>query len=136
MKTGKGKSDRIGTIIGHNAHFEGTISSEGGLRIDGSVKGEIQCDGTLIVGSEGKVEAEIVADNVMIAGEFSGNLTAKNHLEITERGKVRGEITTAKLVMAPGVVFDGTCHMTSQEDLLESTDALSLPAPIVPSYAS
>jgi cytoskeletal protein CcmA (bactofilin family) len=136
MKIGKEKSDKIGTIIGHNAHFEGTISSNQGLRIDGSVKGKIQCEGTLIVGSEGNVEAEIVANNVLIAGEFAGNVIAKNHLEITEKGKVRGEITTANLVMAPGVVFDGACHMTSHQDFAATKDSLSLPAPMTPSFAS
>jgi len=136
MKSKKIKSDRIGTIIGPYTHFEGAISSEGGLRIDGSVKGEVRCEGTLIVGSEGRVDAEIVADNVLIAGEVSGNVTAKNRLEITEKGKVRGDITTAKLVMAPGVIFDGSCRMTSQEGLLESADALSLAVPMIPSYAS
>lgn len=66
MKTGKEKTGKIDTIIGHNAHFEGTISSKESLRIDGSVKGNIQCEGTLVVGSEGKVESEIVADNVLV----------------------------------------------------------------------
>ena len=132
MKMGKEKAENIDTIIGHHAHFEGSISSNRGLRIDGSVKGNIQCEGTLVVGSEGKVEAEIVADNVLIAGEFTGNVTAKKHLEITEKGKVHGDIATAKLVMAPGVIFDGRCRMSSRQALLEQGDSLPLPAPPAP----
>ena len=124
---GKEKIERIGTIIGHHAHFEGTISSKEGLRIDGSVKGNIQCEGSLVIGSAGKVAAEIVADNVLIAGEFTGNITAKDRLEITEKGKVNGDVTTAKFVMAPGVIFDGTCHMHSRQVLLEPVGSLSLP---------
>ncbi|MCG2779253.1 MAG: polymer-forming cytoskeletal protein [Desulfobacterales bacterium] len=128
---GKEKIERIDTIIGHHAYFEGTISSKGGLRIDGSVKGNIQCEGSLVIGSAGKVAAEIVADNVLIAGEL-GNITAKDRLEITEKGKVNGDVTTAKFVMAPGVIFDGRCHMHSRQVLLEPVDSLSLPAPLVP----
>ncbi|MBU4426834.1 MAG: polymer-forming cytoskeletal protein [Proteobacteria bacterium] len=128
---GKEKIERIDTIIGHHAYFEGTISSKGGLRIDGSVKGNIQCEGSLVIGSAGKVTAEIVADNVLIAGEL-GNITAKDRLEITEKGKVNGDVTTAKFVMAPGVIFDGRCHMHSRQVLLEPVDSLSLPAPLVP----
>ena len=130
---GKEKIERIDTIIGHHAHFEGTISSKEGLRIDGRVKGNIQCEGCLVIGSAGKVAAEIVADNVLVAGEFTGNITAKDRLEITEKGKVNGDVTTARLVMAPGVIFDGRCHMDSSQVLLEPVNSLSLPAPRVPS---
>jgi len=72
-----------------------------------------------------------VADNVLIAGEFTGNITAKDRLEITEKGKVNGDVTTAKLVMAPGVIFDGRCHMHSRQVLPEPVDSLSLPSPLV-----
>ena len=128
---GKEKIERIDTIIGHHAHFEGMISSKEGLRIDGSVKGNIKCEGCLVIGSSGMVAAEIVADNALIAGEFTGNITAKDRLEITEKGKVNGDVTTAKFVMAPGVIFDGRCHMNSRQVLLEPVDSLSLPAPLV-----
>jgi cytoskeletal protein CcmA (bactofilin family) len=129
----KEKIERVDTIIGHHAHFEGTISSKEGLRIDGSVKGNIQCEGCLVIGSAGKVAAEIVADNVFIAGEFTGHITAKDRLEITEKGNVNGDVTTARLVMAPGVIFDGRCNMHSSQILLEPVGSLSLSAPFVPS---
>jgi len=90
----------------------------------------------LVIGSAGKVAADIVADNVLIAGEFTGNITAKDRLEITEKGKVNGDVTTAKFVMAPGVIFDGRCDMHSGQVLLEPVDSLSLPAPLVPSATS
>ncbi|UCF84831.1 MAG: polymer-forming cytoskeletal protein [Desulfobacteraceae bacterium] len=130
MIIGKEKAERIDTIIGDQVYFEGTISAKQGLRIDGSVKGKVHCEGTLVIGSKGKVAAETVADNVLIAGEFSGNITAKNRLEITEKGKVYGDITTANLVMAPGVIFNGKCNMSSEQVLLKPADSLSLPAPL------
>jgi cytoskeletal protein CcmA (bactofilin family) len=135
MKIGNQNTERIDTIVGYHVHFEGTMSAKQGLRIDGSVKGKIQCKGTLVIGSEGKVAAETVADNVLIAGEFRGNITAKNRLEITEKGKVYGDITTAKLVMAPGVIFNGKCNMFPEQVLLEPVDARSLPAPLVHSFS-
>ena len=135
MKIGNQNTEKIDTIVGSHVHFEGTMSAKQGLRIDGSVKGKIQCEGTLVIGSEGKVAAETVADNVLIAGEFRGNITAKNRLEITEKGKVYGDITTAKLVMAPGVIFNGRCNMFSEQVLLEPVDARSLPAPLAHSFS-
>ena len=135
MKIGNQNTEKIDTIVGYHVHFEGTISAKQGLRIDGSVKGKIQCEGTLVIGSEGKVAAETFADNVLIAGEFRGNITAKNRLEITEQGKVYRDITTAKLVMAPGVVFNGRCNMPPEQVLLEPVNARSLPAPLVHSFS-
>ena len=130
MIIGKEKAERIDTIIGDQVHFEGTISAKRGLRIDGSVKGKVHCEGILVIGSKGKVAAETVADDVLIAGEFRGNITARNRLEITEKGKVYGDITTANLVMAPGVIFNGKCNMSSEQVLLKPVDSLSLPAPL------
>ncbi len=129
MKTGKKKREEIDTIIGPHTYFEGTLSCRKGFRIDGRLKGKIECDGSLVIGSEGKVEGEIVADSVFIAGELTGNVTAKNHLELTENGKVYGDITTAKLVIDQGVIFEGRCRMFPQQDILGSSDSLALPAP-------
>jgi cytoskeletal protein CcmA (bactofilin family) len=135
MKIGNQNTEKIDTIIGCHVHFEGTIAAKQGLRIDGSVKGKIQCEGTLVIGNEGNVAAETVADNVLIAGEFRGNITAKNRLEITEKGRVYGDIATAKLVMAPGVIFNGKCNMFPEQVLLEPVNARSLPAPLEHSFS-
>ncbi len=131
MKTGKEKRNEIDTIIGPHTYFEGTLSCKEGSRIDGKLKGKIECDGSLVIGSTGEVEGEIEADSVFIAGEFKGNVIAKNHLEITEKGKVYGDITTANLVVDQGVIFEGRCHMMPQQDTLGSPDSLALPAPAV-----
>jgi cytoskeletal protein CcmA (bactofilin family) len=125
MKNAKKRAERIDSIIGHHVYFEGILSSKESLRIDGRVKGKVECEGSVVIGSEGKVEGEILADNVFIAGELTGNATARNKLEITEKGKVYGDITTAKLVVDPEVIFEGKCRMISQEDIADSTDSLS-----------
>lgn len=116
----KKKSDEIDkdhslTVIGNNTVFEGQIKAFGVIRIDGSVKGNVECQGALEVGMKGKVEADIVADRVLIGGEVVGNILAKNRLEITSGGKVRGDIVTAHLIVNEGVTFDGSCHMINDE---------------------
>ena len=133
MKSGKKKKQTIETIIGRHAYFEGTLCSEQGIRIDGRVKGKVECEGSLVIGNEGKVEGEIVADDVFIAGELTGTATAKNHVEITEKGKVYGDITTRNLIVDQGVIFEGKCHMTSEEEILDPSDPLSLPTPFAAS---
>ena len=82
------------------------------------------------------MEAEIVADKLYIAGEICGNITARSHLEITETGKVYGDIFTSNLVVGQGVIFEGRCHMISPQDELESQDFLSEAVPLLPSSSS
>jgi len=130
MKRAKKRADTIDSIIGHHVYFEGILKSRESLRIEGRVKGKVECEGSVVIGSEGKVDGEILAYNVFIAGELTGNATAKNKLEITEKAKVYGDITTAKLVIDPGVTFEGNCRMISQEDIVDSTDSLSPPASV------
>lgn len=103
------------TVIGNNTSFEGQIKAYDLLRIDGTVKGTIECHGSLEVGVKGKVEADIVADSVLIGGEVKGNILAKKRLEITSGGKVEGDLVTAHLVINEGVIFDGSCHMITDE---------------------
>lgn len=103
------------TVIGNKTFFEGEIKAYGIIRIDGTIKGNIECQGVLEVGLKGKIEADIVADSILIGGEVIGNILAKNRLEITSGGKVRGDIVTAHLVINEGVIFDGSCHMITDE---------------------
>ena len=99
------------SIIGDKTFFEGKIKAHNGIRIDGKIKGEIECQGVVEVGRGGKIEADIVADIVIISGEVVGNILAKDRLEITAQGRVRGDIVTAHLVIDDGVLFEGSCHM-------------------------
>jgi len=118
------------TIIGHDTCLEGTLSSKVNLRIHGRVKGTVLCESLLIIGAEGYVEGEITSYDVFIAGEFTGNVTAKNKVEIAENGKVHGDITTAKIVIDPGVLFEGRCKMISEKDTPDTEDSFSASVPI------
>ena len=133
-KTDKG-TKTVESIIGCDAYIEGTLSSKGSLRIDGRVKGAVRCEGMVIIGSEGYVEGEITSYDVFIAGEFRGNVTAKNRVEIAENGKVYGDVTTAKIVVDPGVLFEGRCKMISEKDNVDSDGSFSTAVPLETSYA-
>ena len=129
MKSYKDK-ETVETIIGPHAFFEGTLSSDRGIRIDGKVKGKIECKSSLIIGNKGMVEAEIVVEEAFIAGELSGTILAGNRVTITEEGKVYGDIETPKLVIDRGVIFEGKCHMVSNEEGLEHPNSPSRPIPV------
>ena len=85
------------TIIGANTSIIGTLKSDGNIRIDGAVEGDIEILGNLIIGETGRVIATVKAQNVHVSGAVKGELTAVEQLEISPTGKVWGDITTAAL---------------------------------------
>jgi cytoskeletal protein CcmA (bactofilin family) len=123
-----GKDRQVVTIIGPDVSFEGTLISKAGVRIEGSVKGRIECEGVLIVSTTAKVEAELVSDGIYVAGEVWGNITGKNLVEVTQKGRVIGNITAASLVMEPGALFEGQCNMNhrSEDNELKGQNPISL----------
>lgn len=104
------------TVIGANTRFQGTLTSDGNIRIDGSVEGDIEVLGNLIVGETGRVIATIKAQNVHVSGAVKGEITAVEQLEISPTGKVWGDITTAALHIEPGGLFRGQSAMTTNID--------------------
>jgi cytoskeletal protein CcmA (bactofilin family) len=111
-----GKDKQVTTIIGPGVHFEGTLTSHESLRIEGSFKGRIECESALIISATAKIQAEVVCEDVHVAGEVRGNVIGKNVVELTQRGRIIGDITTANLVMEPGALFEGKCNMSHQSD--------------------
>ena len=107
--------ENLDTLIGTKTIFEGILISNESICIEGTVKGKVECRGSVVVGQGGKVKADIIAENAFIGGQVSGNITTKNRLEITSTGRVKGNIETSSLVISEGVVFEGSCHMTSDK---------------------
>jgi len=111
----KPNPNKVDTLIGPKTVFEGKLIACGGIRVDGTVKGTIECEGVLVVGKEGKIEANVIAGSAIIGGEMVGNITTKKRLEITANGKVIGDITTPHLIIDDGVIFEGSSHMVTEE---------------------
>jgi cytoskeletal protein CcmA (bactofilin family) len=109
-------SSKPETIIGANTRFVGTVTSDGNIRIDGSVEGDIEVLGNLIVGEAGRVIATIKAQSVHVSGAVKGEITATEKLEISPTGKVWGDITTPELQVDPGGLFRGQSTMTNNVD--------------------
>lgn len=114
------------TIVGANTTFVGTIKTDGNVRIDGTIEGDIEILGNLIIGETGRVIATIKAQNVHVSGAVKGEITAVEQLEISPSGKVWGDITTAALHIEPGGLFRGQSAMQTNIDeplLLEAPRA-------------
>jgi cytoskeletal protein CcmA (bactofilin family) len=123
-----GASD-VTTLLGRGSEFEGKLSFEGTVRVDGKLTGEIFTDDVLIIGEGAEVNAEINVGAIVVEGTVHGNIHAKRSVEIRTPGRVRGNITTPSLFIEKGVIFDGTCQM-------EANGAASAKSrPSVPSVA-
>jgi excisionase family DNA binding protein len=109
-------------IIEINAQMEGslTFSDPVNLKIHGRYTGKLDTRGTLTIGPAAQVEANIVGENVIVAGKIKGNVMAKKMLVLMPTAVLHGDISTPKLNIVEGAVFQGRCHML--EDFLSIDD--------------
>lgn len=99
------------TIVGATVKVEGDLVSEGDIKVDGEVTGKIKTTKNLYVGPTARIQADVEAQNAVLAGLVKGELKIKESLLVQETGKVDGNITCARLSIADGAHFSGTCAM-------------------------
>jgi cytoskeletal protein CcmA (bactofilin family) len=120
----------VHTLLGKGSEFEGKLSFEGQVRIDGKYSGQISTKDVLVIGEGAKVSAEISAGTVIINGTVEGNIKASGLVELHPPARVKGSIETPALSMEKGVIFEGQCKM---ENL---TMGKAPPAPGAPPVAA
>ncbi len=103
--------ERIATTLGRETDFNGVMRFKDSLKIDGTFTGEIVSSGFLYVEQGATITANIRVGSVVVGGTIKGNIEATEKLEMLSTGKVYGNIRTAKLKIADGVVFEGKCEM-------------------------
>lgn len=111
---------RMSGFIDKDTEFNGELSFQESLRIDGVLKGKVLNGQNLIIGETGEVDADIVVRNISINGRVKGNVTAKDRAEIFANGRFSGKLVTPKLVIEEGAFFQGTCQMELK--VLESSN--------------
>ncbi len=102
--------NKITGFFDKDTEFKGDLSFKGSFRIDGHFKGNINSDSTLIIGDNGKVEADIKIGYIIINGEFNGNAQATEKVEISSNGHVSGTIITPKLAVEEGAHIEANCQ--------------------------
>src|SRR5437868_14692767 len=101
----------LNALLGKGSQFEGKLLFEGTVRIDGKFSGEIISTDTLIIGEGAEVKANLQIGTLTCLGDFQGDAKASKSIELKAPAKVRGNLTTASVVIERGVFFDGTCKM-------------------------
>ena len=107
--------ENITTILGKGSSFEGKLTFEGTVRIDGCFSGEIQTEGTLLVGETAEVRANVRAATVIVQGKIEGDISASESLTIQAPARVVGNLSTPNLMIERGSFFEGQCSMTTAE---------------------
>lgn len=106
----------INALLGHGTEFNGKLTFQGTVRIDGTFSGEIKTDDVLIIGEGAAVEAEIdVATLIIRGGVVHGNIRASQLVEIHAPGKLIGNIVSPQVFIDKGVIFQGECRMENLE---------------------
>jgi cytoskeletal protein CcmA (bactofilin family) len=104
-------SGDLNALLGRGSEFEGKLTFEGTVRIDGKFTGTIVTNDVLVVGEGAKVSAEITCGTIIVHGEINGNVRAKTAVELHHPAKMRGNVETPSFMIEKGVIFEGQAKM-------------------------
>ncbi len=92
----------------------GTIVADSDIRIDGTVEGDLQCTGKVVIGEQGSLKGTVICQNAEIMGRLEGKITVEHTLALRATSNIKGEVATATLIVEPNAVFNGTCSMNTK----------------------
>ncbi len=98
-------------VIGEGTSIQGDMKSSGDVRIDGEVIGNLNIQGKLVLGLNGKIKGEALCKNAELSGRLEGKIKVSELLSLKASTKLIGDIITKRLAIEPGAVFSGTCQM-------------------------
>lgn len=127
-------SGDLNALLGRGSEFEGKLTFEGTVRIDGKFTGTIVTNDVLVVGEGAKVSAEITCGTIIVHGEINGNVKAKSAVELHHPARMRGNVETPSLMIEKGVIFEGQAKMEGLDKA--ATKPATPPAPPVAAVKS
>jgi cytoskeletal protein CcmA (bactofilin family) len=110
-----GTGGDLNALLGRGSEFDGKLTFEGTVRIDGKFTGTIVTNDVLVVGEGAKIAAEITCGTIVVHGEITGNIKAKVGVELHHPAKVKGNVETPILMIEKGVIFEGQTKMEGVE---------------------
>lgn len=118
------RAGEVHTLLGKGSEFDGKLTFEGQVRIDGKFTGQIVTKDVLVIGDGARVMAEIQAGTVIINGTVEGNVRALQMIELHTPARVKGNLETPSLQMDKGVIFEGSLKMEN----MGKTNVAPMPA--------
>jgi cytoskeletal protein CcmA (bactofilin family) len=100
----------IPTVVEAGTRFEGLVSFQGAVRVEGLIIGQVVASGALWLGEQAELRGRIEADEVTVEGTCEGEIEARHRIELRPTARVRGHIRAPRVVIADGSLFDGRCE--------------------------
>jgi len=120
MQRGGGE---LNALLGRGSTFEGKLTFEGQVRIDGRFVGQVLTRDTLVVGEGGQVQADISAGTVIISGHVEGTIVATQLVQLGATARVKGNVETPMLAVDKGAQFNGALKMETARPAAQSAAA-------------
>lgn len=112
---GRNKDEyQLNGLLDRGCSFEGKLTFDGTVQINGDFRGEVLSDGTLVVGAEATIAATIHVDTLIVDGTVQGVVEAKRKVELHRGSRLTANIFTPALVIEEGAVFQGQCQMVEE----------------------
>lgn len=105
--------EEINAFLGSGTTYQGNLIFQNAVRIDGSFKGEIQSEGSLIVGKEGSIEGTLDVGELILSGFFMGEVRATRKVTVHKTGRLQGTLVSPALIVEEGAIIDGQVIMQS-----------------------
>ncbi len=130
------KEGRLSGFVGYGTKLTGETNFQAMLRVDGHLTGTVTSEnGTLIIGSSGKVDADIMVASAMINGTVNGDIITSERLELGRTARVMGNIQTPRLTIEDGAILEGGCSMIKAKEAVEKRK-VEMTAPVAASEFS
>ena len=114
-------------LISNGTEITGDIKSEGDIRIDGMLIGNLSTKGKVVIGNTGKVKGEVLCKNSEVCGEVDGKINVSQLLTLKTSSRINGDIITEKLSIEPGARFTGNCNMAEDNEQEETKSPAKQP---------
>lgn len=115
------KEGRLSGFVGHGTVLTGETNFQAMLRVDGHLMGTVTSEnGTLIVGTNGQVDANVAVSAAMINGNVNGDIIATEKIQLGRTARVIGNIQTPRIIIEDGALFEGSCSMMKAKEQLEN----------------
>ena len=109
------KSGLMFNALTAGSKIVGNITADSDFRIDGTIEGELNCTGKVVIGEGGRVKGTINCQNAEIMGLLEGKVVCSQQLSLRSSAKIQGDVVTKTLIVEPGAQFNGTCSMGSTQ---------------------
>lgn len=131
------KEGRLSGFVGHGTVLTGETNFQAMLRVDGHLLGTVSSEsGTLLVGTNGQVDANVAVSAAIVNGQVNGDIVATERIQLGRTARVIGNIQTPRLILEDGAILEGSCAMLKAKEAIESRASESRPQYQTSEYTS